>query len=101
MVTFRKNTRYKILTSKGFKSFKGVRRTTKPLVLVITLEDGRYLKCSKDHRFFIDSREVLAKDLQVGTLLNNSSTIVSIDEEKFSDFLYDPVDVEDGSEFLR
>lgn len=100
MIEYRHNVRYRIMTTKGFRHFQGMRRTTKKEVLSICLEGNRKLKCSIDHVFFISGVETLAKTLKVGDSLTENNRITSLTLEQYDEYLYDPVGVEDGSEFL-
>jgi len=100
MIEYRKNTKYLVKTPTGFKSFTGVRRTTKSSVLEILFKDNTKLQCSLDHRFIIGGEEILAKDLTVGNQLTSDKTIIAITELDNSRFLYDLVGVDDGSLYI-
>lgn len=100
MIEFRKNTRFKVKTPTGYQSFAGVRRTTKSTVLELQFGDGSKLQCSLDHRFVIGEEEVLARHLVEGDQLTSDKTITVIKELDNSKFLYDLVDVDDGSLYL-
>ena len=97
MIEFIKNTKYKVQTPEGFKSFSGMRRTTKSEVVKFVFEHNKVLKCSLDHRFIVSGKEIFAKDLKEGDLLSNGIAIKSIEIENYSSFLYDLTDVEGNS----
>lgn len=58
------NKKQKILTPYGFKDFSGIRKINKDKYLQIVLENGRSIKCSEDHRFVVDNKQIFASDLQ-------------------------------------
>lgn len=93
MVEFKANRRYKILTPDGYKSFSGIRKTSKKEVISIILSNGTKLKASLDHKFTIDKKEILAKNLKPGDILTEGIEVRLTVVEKGDFILYDPVDV--------
>lgn len=93
MIEFKVNTKYEILTPSGFKPFRGIRKTSKDNVVVIKLSNNQYIKASQDHRFIVEKKEVLAKNLKVGDTLAEGVEVVLTTKEKGNFLLYDPVDV--------
>jgi hypothetical protein len=100
MIELVQSNRFEVETPTGFKSFSGIRRTTKSEVLCITFEDKGSLKCSLDHRFIVEGEETLAKDIKEGTYLSKTKLIKSIKRESYSEYLYDLVNVGDDSLYL-
>jgi len=100
MIELVQNSRFEVNTPTGFKSFSGIRRTTKSEVVCITFEDGKSLKSSLDHRFVVEGREVFAKDIKEKTYLSKTKLVKSIKKEPYNNFLYDLVNVGDNSLYL-
>ena len=100
----KKNNRYEILTSEGFKNFKGV---TKGLnkTLKLFFSDDKYLECTYDHKIIIDNGynykfakdlligdEVISKDNKKIKLINK----IELNEEKD---VFEIIDVDDVHSF--
>lgn len=100
MTEFRHNKRYDILTPDGYKPFSGVRRTRKAEIKNITLSNGINIKASLDHRFIIDSIEILAKDLKKGQYIYPGTYIEETSKAKGDFILYDPTDVGEKHVFI-
>lgn len=93
MIEFKPNTRYKILTPEGYKSFSGIRKTTKSEVVNFSLSNGKKIQASVDHRFVVKGNEVFAKDCKKGDRLTQDLFIVDLSIERGNYILYDPTDV--------
>lgn len=95
-------TKYKILTDSGWQDFKGVRKLPPQSVIKITLENGSYVKCTKDHKIYINCWEcVESKTLKIGDNIlckEGYSKIINIEEDSEED-VYDIVDVDNGNKF--
>lgn len=82
-----------VLTSKGFKSFEGVRKTfNKDDKFKFTFNDGSSIKCTKDHLFMNEDDEFIeAKDI---TNIKDKH-IISKDLFSSSELVYDLINVKD------
>jgi hypothetical protein len=91
------NHEYEILTPFGFKNFDGINKIYKGYIQIKT-ENGCSVKCSSNHLFVIDDKNILAKDIIINeTLLDtlNGKSLVT-DVIHFDDKieLYDLINVE-------
>lgn len=97
------NTKYKVLTPNGFKSFAGVDiMGTKPTVR-LELENKYTIECTADHKFFTDTetRNELS-DLKIGTSILTDAgykKITSVTPTGKIEEVYDLIEVEDGHQF--
>jgi hypothetical protein len=97
------NTKYKVLTPNGFKSFAGVDiMGTKPTVR-LELENSYYIECTNDHKFFTDTetRNELS-NLEIGTKIltdQGYKKITSITPTGKIEKVYDLIEVEGGHRF--
>jgi hypothetical protein len=94
--------RYKIKTKDGFKDFSGLQKVSKLGKIKITLKNGKFLECSKNHRVMTSFGWKKAKHLSKSDNILTSSDFVEIfdiseDTEKYE--FYDVLGV-DGHEFL-
>lgn len=82
-----------ILTSDGFKKFKGIRKTKKRS-FKISHERGN-IKVSIDHKFIVDGKSVRADKLKIGDFLEHNIGKVRIDDIEYIGVIdvYDPVNV--------
>jgi len=99
-ITCKKNTKYEVKTPTGFKSFSGIRKTTKSRVVQITLSNLTYLEVSENHRFIVEGKEILAKNLIENQEISPGIFIKTILTTKKDSLLYDLTDVADGSLYL-
>lgn len=92
-----KNNRYQVMTPDGFSDFDGIQITNKYNYLKIELSNGKIICCSYDHKFFLNSNPILAKDIIVGNKLDTSQEIklcvVDIKEINERIKLYELIDV--------
>lgn len=100
MIESRINNKYKVKTPSGFKSFIGVRRTTKAEVVCITFEDLSQLECSFDHRFIVNGIEILGKDVVVGQRLGDNKIISNVSFKENKNLLYDLIGVDGDSLYI-
>jgi hypothetical protein len=97
-----KNTKkYKILTPRGLKPFAGILKTENLSGLIISLTRGETIKCSKKHMIKNSIGEYIkASDLKVGNVIEGGATIIKIIDDKETKLYYDPMEVEDGNEYI-
>lgn len=91
---------YEVLTDKGFKSFGGIRYKKSSDNLEIILCDGEKITVTKDHKFSVDSKEVIANNLVIGDVLKTSGgleKIIKIKNKKTKIKVYDLLEVDDGN----
>jgi hypothetical protein len=100
MIQFKQNTKYQVLTPSGFKNFSGMRRTTKSRVIQISFSNSKYLEASEDHKFIIEGKETLAKDLYEGQELLPNVFVVKLKTEEKDSILYDLTDVGEDSQYI-
>jgi hypothetical protein len=89
-IMFIKNTRYKILTPNGFKSFKGIKRTTNN-TLKFHLSNYDTIEVTKNHKF----DNIIASDMNIGDTIPHKDiniVITNITDGK-DGYVYDPIDV--------
>lgn len=86
----------KILTPSGYQSFEGVSRWWHEKVVEVTFSDQRVLKCALDHRFIVNDNEIFAKNISKGHRVGKS-TVLSTRILSEPQWLYDPVNVANGS----
>lgn len=103
METFKPNLKYSIKTPTGFQKFGGIRHLQKDKHYVIKVSNGKTIKCSDNHPFIYNGKEVFASNLIVGSLLdstpNNAIIVKSIELVNESIDLYDIVEVDNGNIF--
>jgi hypothetical protein len=96
---FRKNERYKILTSDGFKFFDGLQKIRKKNMIFITMDNGEDLKCSVDHKILTTNGFKEASVLSIGDYIKSISGNIKIINIELIDGVfdfYDPVNVENN-----
>ena len=95
--------RFKVLTQSGFSEFSGIRRTETDRTLKIFFGDS-FIEVSEDHKFMVFGKEVIAKTLREGDVLqtqfDKNVIITKIEtsespEEKC--FVYDVLETKDHS----
>jgi hypothetical protein len=100
MIEIYKNLKYKVKTPSGYKTFAGIRRTTKSKVLELCFGDGTKLECSLDHVFVVNGKEILAKNIKIKQQLSPNKIVFKITQKANKKFLYDLIGVEDGSVYI-
>lgn len=97
------NSLYEIKSPKGFEHFKGIKKTTKDKYVEILLENSTTLKSSLDHKFIVNGEVVYARDLKVGSFLENrlgaleKIMLVTLIIKKIE--LFDIIEVKDSHSF--
>lgn len=97
------NSLYEIESPKGFEHFKGIKKITKDRYVEILLENSTILKSSLDHKFIVNGEVVYARDLGVGSFLENKLggleeiVLVTLVEKKVE--LFDIIEVKDSHSF--
>jgi hypothetical protein len=86
----RNRERLQILTPTGFSDFTGISRKLVSEYVEILFDDGVVLKCTDNHRIKINDDFIEAKNLN-----DVRKKII-----KKNVFVYDPIDVSDGNEYL-
>jgi hypothetical protein len=80
--TYMIQNRYKILTPNGFEDFDGVQKITHTGYVLVKLSNGVEIKCSKNHAFILDDREIFAHELyegcEIDTTASESVYVISI-----------------------
>ena len=97
-----KNTKYKIMTPSGFRPFVGMKSLNKDEYYDISLSNKKNIKASIDHPFISNNKIVLAKDLQIGDILDsNKEKVTILDIKKYTGdiTLYDILEVDGGNIF--
>jgi len=91
-----KNTKFEILTNKGFKDFKGLIKGANNDKLKITLDSGETLICTTLHKVMInDSVSARAQSLGIGTKIYGNKKIVNIEKNINDNPVYEFLEIED------
>lgn len=93
------NHKYKILSPQGMSNFQGIRKITKNQYLIITTNKNKLIS-SLTHKFIIEGKQILAKNLSEGMFLTKQQKIINIEYVKDKIQLYDIVQVEKNNLFL-
>jgi hypothetical protein len=96
------NKQFEILTPSGFNTFKGIQKLHKNDTLNIIFKDFTSIKCSENHRFISNGKEVYSRDLNVGDLIDtkNGNIEIYFIERCIGDIeLYDILNVGDDNLF--
>ena len=93
--------RFKVLTQSGFSEFSGVRRTEANKTLKIFFDDS-FIEVSEDHKFMVFGKEVIARTLKEGDVLqtrfvNKNVIITKIETSEEKCFVYDVLETQDHS----
>lgn len=95
--------RFKVLTQSGFSEFSGIRRTETNRTLKIFFDDS-FIEVSEDHKFMVFGKEVIAKTLREGDVLqtrfDKNVIITKIETSECSEekcFVYDVLETKDHS----
>jgi hypothetical protein len=97
------NNLYEIQSPKGFEHFKGIKKTTKSKYVEIILKNSTTLKSSLDHKFIVNGEVIYARDLKVGSFLENKlgvlEEIILVNLIKKKIELFDIIEVQDSHSF--
>lgn len=97
------NTDYKIKTPTGYEFFRGMRKLKKSCHYVISLTNGKIIKCSEEHPFLNRNGVIRANCLSVGTVLwgvdGNDVTVDSVEFINKPLEVYDILSVDGGNIF--
>jgi hypothetical protein len=104
--TLKENTEYEILTSEGFKDFKGI-VTSKAATLILTFDDNSTLECTKKHRIFyktkVGKRYKYAQSFKIGDNVvskDGFKTIIKIEKVQGAyQTVYEILQVSDNNEY--
>lgn len=92
----------KIKNSLGeFVNFSGVRETKHQCYLKFTLDNGDDIISSLNHKFIVNDKEIIAKDLCVFDKISKTRTIIDIEFKNEQIMLYDPVEVSQTSAYIH
>ena len=98
------NQRYKVLTPRGFKNFKGIRRSIKNSSILIITSNNKILECTLDHPIktlndgYTNAGELKIDD-EIFTKDGKERICYTYINRSTSDSYYDAIDVEDGHEY--
>lgn len=97
-----KNTRFKIKTHEGFKSFVGLMVGENSHKLKLTFSNGASLTCSPKHKFTdVNDNEIYAENIIIGeTVLWGDITVTNIDTCEDNRKIYDFLEVSDNHSYL-
>jgi hypothetical protein len=91
------NNDYEILTPSGWQSFKGIIQKPIQDLFEIILVDGRKVKATSDHHFYVNGLKTQLKNLNVGDMIDCEDNQVSIHQINHvgADITYDIFEVGD------
>lgn len=92
------NVYYEILTPSGFQSFDSVIRKINKVLTIRT--NNRIMRTSFEHQILVNGKLKKSKFVRVGDKLSESENVVSITDSNTYDYLYDPVNVGNGSLYI-
>jgi len=94
---------YKVLTPSGFKDFAGIALMSVTETFRVSIEDGRYLDCTADHKIFVNGEDKKpVNDLVVGDkifTLGGFKKITSIISTGKVEPVYDLIQVDGGHKY--
>ena len=98
------NLRYEILTPTGFRSFYGIRKVHRDCYLKIEFVDGSELKCSTNHKIFLEGqdnpkRALLLRTGDIVQGLQGQKEIFQVSLIEAPIDLYDALEVENGHKY--
>jgi hypothetical protein len=94
------NNEYEILTSDGWKDFKGLIVGKNPHRIKIGFSNGKYLKCTPKHKISISKDQyIFADSLKVDDVIFDDIKVVSIENFEDDDFVYDFLEIEDAHNY--
>ena len=90
------NTRFEVLTEKGFKDFKGLIVGENNIRIKLLISNGSELKCTPRHKIILkDNTVVYALDLKVGDLLYDNHIVTDINKYTSHGKVYELLEVSD------
>ena len=92
---------WEVQTPSGWKAFRGVRKLKKKQLYKVTTKSGNHVLCTANHSFIDAEGEAIPCRHSLNKLIrttDGNDEVVSITKGK-KDYVYDLVDVEDGSVF--
>jgi hypothetical protein len=90
------NSEYEILTSDGWKDFKGLIVGKNNNKLKITFSNNKSLVCTPKHKISLSENDyVFADSLQIGDIIFDGIKILSIDSIENDDLVYDFLEIQD------
>jgi len=88
-----------VLTSSGFKTFTGIKKSTHNEYIHIFFHDQTELKCSIEHKILFKDKFVCACDLQINDVVENK-TIIDIQIINNDIELFDLLNVTDTNSYI-
>lgn len=92
------NKNIRVLTPSGYRSFDGIRRLKKPVVLITT--ENHKIRVTYDHPFQVNGKEVITRNLKLGDFLETKNHKIEMVLDIIpdgEDWVYDLVNVDDGN----
>lgn len=89
---------FKVLTSNGYKSFKGIKKTIRHDNLQIFFEDSNII-VTPEHKFYNNGTFIRAKDIKINDIINGKKVKSIKENVACSNEFFDLLDVEDGHHF--
>lgn len=89
---------FKVLTSNGYKSFKGIKKTIRRDNLQIFFEDSNII-VTPEHKFYDNGSFIRAKDIKINDIINGKKVKSIKENVACSNEFFDLLDVEDGHHF--
>lgn len=89
---------FKVLTSNGYKSFKGIKKTIRYDNLQIFFEDSDII-VTPEHKFYNNGAFIRAKDIKINDIINGKKVKLIKENVACSNEFFDLLDVEGGHHF--
>jgi hypothetical protein len=90
------NDDYEILTSDGWKDFKGLIVGENTSKMIITLSNNKTLTCTPKHKISLSEHDyTFASSLQIGDIVFGNLRVISIDSIENDDLVYDFLEIQD------
>lgn len=89
---------FKVLTSNGYKPFKGIKKTIRYDNLQIFFEDSDII-VTPEHKFYDNGTFIRAKDIKINNIINGKKVKLIKENVACSNEFFDLLDVEDGHHF--
>jgi len=89
---------YSILTESGWKKFDGVNRKFRRVIEI--LHTFGTIRCTPEHIFIIDNKEVVASSLKPNDKISKTSKVVYVRLLQ-SEYVYDPVNVDGNHTYIH
>ena len=91
----------KVLTPNGFKSFYGVKKSSKPQNILTITTKLSSIRCTEEHKLLNSNNEfMLANSLDVGDELKNVGEILQISKKESDEYVYDLLNVDGGHQYF-